>query len=273
MKSNIKKMNLYKNSSRILRDLEFLGFENDCKVGLKLLNKFDQLHYHGIQSVNNCIKLLSIEKDNLVLEVGAGWGGPSRVISNETGAKTFALELQEDYSDVGRQLTGRTGLSNLVKHITSDFLEYSGDGMLFDKIVSWLALYHIPRRKEYLTKIYNLLKAGGQIFIEDLTLGKSYTSDDDTMLDKKLFANSMLHYQDYAQSMSDIGFKLSLIEDMSLDWKNFTQERHKILLKNKKSYIEIHGTEGYGLIEDFYNTAYTSFDREIIGGIRIVCSK
>ena len=62
-------------------------------------------------------------------------------------------------------------------------------------------------------------------------------------------------------------------KDMSIDWKNFTRERLENLRLNKESYIKTHGSEGYEIIEDFYNTAYTSFEKEVIGGIRLVCKK
>ena len=57
------------------------------------------------------------------------------------------------------------------------------------------------------------------------------------------------------------------------DWKIFTKERLENLKSNKESYIKSHGIKGYEIIEDFYITAFSSFDKEIIGGIRLVCEK
>jgi len=273
MKSNIKKMNLYKNASRILNDLEACGFAGESDLYLEILNKFDQLHYHGTDSVLDCIKLLDIGKSDLVLEVGAGWGGPSRFIASKTGSRVFALELQKDYSDVGKSLTERSKLGGLVRHINSDFLEFSADSMKFDKIVSWLALYHIPKKQEYSDKIFKLLNEGGSVFIEDLTLGSNHTDRENQMLENKLFANSLVHYSNYLQIMTEAGFSIMSEKDMSIDWKNFTRERLENLRLNKESYIKTHGSEGYEIIEDFYNTAYTSFEKEVIGGIRLVCKK
>lgn len=273
MDKNIKKMKLYENASRIFNDLEANGYSDGSYLDLEVLNKFDQLHYHGVDSVLDCINQLDIKKSDLVLEVGAGWGGPSRFIANKTHASVVALELQEDYTQVGRVLTERTKLSSLVEHITSDFLEFKNNSKKFDKIVSWLALYHIPNKKKYSEILFDLLNEGGKVFVEDLTLGSKYNESDNNMLEQKLFANSLVQYENYTQFMSDAGFKTISVRNMSADWKIFTEERLQNLKLNRESYIKSHGVKGYEIIEDFYITAFSSFDLEIIGGIRLICEK
>ena len=91
--SNIKEMKLYSDANRIWKDLEALGYSKDDKLDLTDLNQFDQLHYHGISSVQDAIDSINIEQNDKVLEVGAGWGGPSRYIAHKTQAHVFALEL------------------------------------------------------------------------------------------------------------------------------------------------------------------------------------
>ena len=155
--NNIKEMKLYSDAYRIFKDLKALGYEEDDKLSLEDVNQFDQLHYHGTLSVQEAIETINIQENDNVLEVGAGWGGPSRYIAYKTRANVSALELQQDYSEVGQELTLRTGLENFVTHINQDFLNFSQKDPCFNKIVSWLALYHIPYRKKYTKKLFNLL--------------------------------------------------------------------------------------------------------------------
>ena len=271
--SNIKEMKLYTDANRILKDLEALGYSKDDKLDLTDLNQFDQLHYHGISSVQDAIDSISIEQKDKVLEVGAGWGGPSRYIAHKTQAHVFALEVQQDYSDVGVELTRRTNLENLVTHINQDFQNFSLNESKFDKVVSWLALYHIPNREAYTNKIFNLLHENGMLFIEDLTFGKGFKSSHGTMLENKLFANSLEKYSDYIETCANVGFEIIDHTDMSSSWKNFTSERLKILRTKKKNYEKTHSAEGYRTIEDFYATAAECFSENIIGGIRLICMK
>ena len=103
--NNIKEMQLYSDAYRIFKDLKALGYAEDDKLSLEDVNQFDQLHYHGTLSVQEAIETINIQENDNVLEVGAGWGGPSRYIAYKTRAHVSALELQQDYSEVGKELT------------------------------------------------------------------------------------------------------------------------------------------------------------------------
>ena len=123
--NDIKEMKLYSNAHRIFNDLKALGYEEEDELKLEDVNQFDQLHYHGTLSVQEAIESINIQENDNVLEVGAGWGGPSRYIAYKTRAHVSASELQQDYSEVGKELTLRTGLQRFVTHITQDFLNFS----------------------------------------------------------------------------------------------------------------------------------------------------
>ena len=158
-------MKLYSNAYRIFNDLKALGYAEEDKLKLDDVNQFDQLHYHGTLSVQEAINSINIQENDNVLEVGAGWGGPSRYIASKTRAHVSALELQQDYSQVGQELTLKTGLESFVTHINQDFLNFSQKDPCFNKIVSWLALYHIPCRQKYTDKLFKLLNKNGMLFL------------------------------------------------------------------------------------------------------------
>ena len=271
--NDIKEMKLYSNAHRIFNDLKALGYAEEDELKLEDVNQFDQLHYHGTLSVQEAIESINIQENDNVLEVGAGWGGPSRYIAYKTRANVSALELQQDYSEVGKELTLKTGLERFVTHINEDFLNYSQKDTCFDKIVSWLALYHIPYRKKYTEKLFNLLNKKGMLFIEDLTFGSGFESSHKEMLEKKLFANSLEKYSDYLDTCANVGFEIVEHKDMSSDWESFTKERLKLLQTNRNNHEKIHGVEGYSTIEDFYKTVAEGFAENIIGGIRLICKK
>ena len=60
------------------------------------LTPFDQLHYHGTESVDLAVERAKISTDSSVLEIGSGLGGPARHIAATAGARVTALELQRD---------------------------------------------------------------------------------------------------------------------------------------------------------------------------------
>ena len=203
----IKDMQLYARADRILTELRALGINDDDPLDVELLSRFDQLHYHGTLALDEAMTVLSIERSSNVLEIGSGWGGPARYVAARTGAKVTAIELQEDYHAVALGLTGRCGLAEAVEHIRGDFLSSTLSSASFDRIVSWLALYHIPDRPRYLKMAFDLLKPKGAFFAEDLVLAEPISADLSDELSKNIFANSLVSQMDYKDSLDGRWFQ------------------------------------------------------------------
>jgi len=270
---NIKTMKLYPEAKRIFRELDNLGFKENEGIDAQSLFSFDQLHYHGVQSVKECIEALKIKKADKLLEIGSGWGGPSRYIAHMVGANVEALELQKDYHDVGCSLTERCGLADRVEHVCTDFLNYENKSNHFNNIVSWLALYHIPNRQKSCMRIFELLKPGGRVFIEDLTVCDRNANVNWDLLKKDLFANSLICLDDYKSYFQNVGFKIDVCEDMTINWTEFTRNRYFSFLERKNDFIDLHGSELFDQMEYFYMKIVEYFNMKAIGGLRLICSK
>ena len=262
-------MQLYPRASRILADLRALGYGDDAPVGADVLNRFDQLHYHGTDALDQAITHLGVTADDNVLEVGSGWGGCARYIARRTGARVTAVELQQDYHDIGRGLTGRAGLLSLVEHQLGDFLSAEIAPDSFDHVVSWLALFHIPRRRDYLAKIRASLKAGGGFFGEDLTLLEPVAPAELDDFLAQIFPNSLVDPGTYVRSVSQAGFVDIEMTDMTADWAQYTAVRLAGFRNQQAAYELIHGADGYAAIELFYAKMAEYFERGIVGGIRL----
>ena len=270
---NIKTMKLYPEAKRIFRELDNLGFKENEGIDAQSLFSFDQLHYHGVQSVKECIEALKIKKADKLLEIGSGWGGPSRYIAHMVGANVEALELQKDYHDVGCSLTERCGLADRVEHVCTDFLNYENKSNHFNNIVSWLALYHIPNRQKSCMRIFELLKPGGRVFIEDLTVCDRNANVNWDLLKKDLFANSLICLDDYKSYFENVGFKIDVCEDMTINWTEFTRNRYSSFLERKNDFIDLHGSELFDQMDYFYMKIVEYFNMKAIGGLRLICSK
>ena len=266
-------MKLYPEAKRIFRELDNLGFKENEGIDAQSLFSFDQLHYHGVQSVKECIEALKIKKADKLLEIGSGWGGPSRYIAHMVGANVEALELQKDYHDVGCSLTERCGLADRVEHVCTDFLNYENKSNHFNNIVSWLALYHIPNRQKSCMRIFELLKPGGRVFIEDLTVCDRNANVNWDLLKKDLFANSLICLDDYKSYFQNVGFKIDVCEDMTINWTEFTRNRYSSFLERKNDFIDLHGSELFDQMDYFYMKIVEYFNMKAIGGLRLICSK
>ena len=270
---NVKDMKLYSEADSIFADLTALGFPAGSALDVNVVSQIDQLHYHGTASVHQAIDMLGITDTATVLEVGAGWGGPSRYIAAKSGAQVTALELQQDFSTVGETLTQRCALSSLVTHRRDDFLTVDFGDVRFDHVGSWLALYHIPDRARYTAKIADLLKPGGTVFVEDLSRGTAFDRADQTTLDRELFASSMVSYEDYISSLTHAGFDILSAQDMTANWRAFTTERLETFIGNRDAFLRVHDEALFEDKKHFYSKIVEYFTANAIGGIQIAAKK
>lgn len=266
-------MKLYTGADSIITELSALGFGPRSPLNFNEVCKIDQLHYHGAASVQLAIDALAIKENSHVLEIGAGWGGPSRFIAGRTKAQVTALELQNDFNSVGESITKRCGLNSFVTHRQDDFLQVEFKNFKFEHIVSWLALYHIPNRKFFTEKMYGLMVPGGTIFIEDLIQGSAYKDADLEQLNKELFANSLVDENKYLDGLRAVGFEIISAEDMASDWLEFTSKRLNIFLKNREKFIDLHGNDAFQGKKHFYSKIVEFFSDSFISGMRLVAKK
>ena len=91
-------------------------------------------------------------------------------------------------------------------HVNADFLQVDLPESGFDHVVSWLALFHIPDRANYLSRINRTLKPGGYFFAEDLYLIQSPPEDEREDFQRHLFPNSLVPLPDYETTLRDAGF-------------------------------------------------------------------
>jgi len=267
--TDIKTMQLYPAPERIEHELAARGYDTDIPIAV--LAELDQLHYHGADAVDVAIQTLGITGNDRLLEVGSGWGGPSRWIAHKTGARIEALELQEDYHVVGQRLTQRTGLSDHVSHIRGDFLSVPLHGP-YDHIVSWLALYHIPDPARHLGRMRDLLKPGGGLWIEDLALRTPVPESEADAFASAMFPNSARLIADYENDLKTAGFDRVDVSDMTDDWHAFVATRLAAFRAQRESYSARHGDDGYRALESFYAAVAGYFEAGILAGIRVRAS-
>jgi cyclopropane fatty-acyl-phospholipid synthase-like methyltransferase len=273
MTTEIKSMQLYPRAERILIDLRARGLADDAALTLSDLTDLDQLHYHGTEALDVAIDACGIGPGSNVLEIGAGWGGPARYLAATTGAKVTAVELQPDYHDVAQSLTTRAGLSDRITHMRADFLDVPLPGASFTHVVSWLALYHIPKRATYLAKARDLLKPQGNFWAEDLVRLSQLDPVGEAEMAAAMFPNSLVGPDDYARDLAACGFAGVNVSDMTADWRDFTASRLQAFLANSAAYEDVHGSDGRRAIQSFYENVSGYFARGVLGGVRARCVK
>jgi cyclopropane fatty-acyl-phospholipid synthase-like methyltransferase len=266
----MKAMKLYDRVHRIHRELAAKGLAPGAALKVSDLTSFDQFHYHGIKAVEEAIAALGLKPGMRVLDIGAGLGGPARYIAERTGAHVTALELQEDLSAIGEDLTRRCGLTALVDHRCGNVLD--GVAGNFDAIVSMLCFLHIPDRARLFAVCRSALKKSGSIYIEDFGRNRNATPAETEALAVKVQCPHVPTPDEYRSDLAGAGFAAVQLTDMTADWTAYTASRLAAYRAARDRNVSIHGAEIVDGLDDFYATVAGLFASGLIAGVKITAS-
>lgn len=272
-KLNIKNMNLYKSTNRFIIEYNNLEKALNRKPTIDELSVFDHMHYNGKHAVNNAIDKLNINKFSKVLDIGSGIGGPARFIAEKTNAKIFAVEIQQDLNDIAAHITKNYKVSNNIKHIQADFLKHDFKKIKFDKVVSWLALYHMPQRNTLLKKINNLLMPQGSFYAEDFFLIKPLSNTKMNDISELFYANHLVVYEEYISELEHNNFDIINTEIMTKNWTRFTKERLTHFKESIKNTLKYHSKNTVNNVLKFYSLAYELLSSNTLGGFNYIVKK
>ena len=269
----IKSMPLYRNVNRVYNELAALGLDKGESLSVEDLAPFDEYHYHSTDAVDSAIASLGLNAESRVLDIGSGIGGPSRYIAATTGASVMALELQPDMSAIASELTRRCGLSEQVRHVCANVLEYPLGDERYDAIVSWLAFYHIEEHEVLLSRCFQWLEPEGAMYLEDLYTRGAYTPEEQEDLEIKLYGRYLPSRERYESEVRAAGFAEVHIDDMSNDWAEFTHERIKAFRRDRARHVSVHGEAIVDGLDGFYAAVERLFASGHMGGLRMICRK
>ncbi len=266
----IKQMKLYTHVERVRRELEARGLNHLPRLDPGALENVDQLHYLGLAAIEAALDVLDLGPVKHVLDVGAGLGGPARVLAERAGCKVTAVELQADLNAMATELTERCGLASVVEHRCADIFDLTPEQDRFDALVSWLCFLHIDDKPALLAQCRRLLKPGALIYIEDFTLNSPPSSRESELLAQEVYCRSLVSSSDYAALLEQNSFKLLDQHDMTQAWTEFVRSRLCSFESGRDQFERFHGAKTYQALHHFYAAVVELFNGPALGGTRLV---
>lgn len=149
-----------------LRDIGRQGFlDSDDMAAL------DEYHPMGRAATLSLADLAQVAAGEKVLDVGAGLGGPSRVLARYYGARVTALDPTLRFNALNRVFCDRSQLEDKVTVMRGDARRMPISGPTFD--VAWTqALWQDVDDKERLvSELYRVVVPGGRLAMFELVTG------------------------------------------------------------------------------------------------------
>lgn len=156
---------------RLKGALAVLGPESQRLVPQQL-SALDQFHTRGLAATADLARLAGIEANMVVLDVGAGVGGPARFLNESYGCEVVGIDLSEPFVEAARYLTDRTGQQGKVSFQTGSALDLPFEDGRFDAVFLQHVAMNIADRKTLYAEIRRVLKARGRLATFDIVLRK-----------------------------------------------------------------------------------------------------
>jgi len=141
----------------------------------------------------------------------------------------------------------------------------------YDCIISWLTILHITDREKLFNLAARVLRPGGRFYAEDFYQKQTLTPEEKAILQDDVFCAYLPSIQRYNLDVTNAGFAVEKVDDLTGDWTQYTKQRTKEFDSNDLA--PIIGDDTYKNLASFYQNIAKLFEGGNLGGLRIIAKK
>jgi ubiquinone/menaquinone biosynthesis C-methylase UbiE len=135
------------------------------------LEVYEEFHVGARPATMRLAELAEPGQGMRVLDVGAGVGGPARLLARRFGCRVTALDLTEEFCRLAEELTARTGLSDAVTVVQGNALDLPFADAAFDLVWTQHASMNIADRERLYAEIRRVCAPDGRFALYDVLAG------------------------------------------------------------------------------------------------------
>ena len=136
------------------------------------LAELDEFHALGRAASVALAAEAEITRDSNVLDIGAGIGGPARLLASRYGARVTALDATARFCRANAALCAATGLADRVQVVHGDALALPFAKDSFDVVWSQALLQNVADKPRLLGEAWRVLRPGGRLALFELVGGQ-----------------------------------------------------------------------------------------------------
>jgi SAM-dependent methyltransferase len=186
----------------------------------------------GEDTIMSMIKYFGLDPAHSVLDLGAGLGGASRIMSGKFGVWVNGLEVDQQLVEAGVALSTKAGLAKKATMEVFDPESLKLKAKSIDCVFSKEFLFTVKDKMALLRAVEAAMKARGQFLFTDYVLAKPHLRSD--ALDQWKGYEPKAPYpwavQDYEEVLAGLHMDIRVTEDI-------TAAHHKLVTQGWANYI------------------------------------
>lgn len=260
------------NENQILGALAARGIAADA-ITEDHLKEFDQDHYGGIGALETLARDAGIARDQHVLDICSGMGGPARYLAHTLGCRVSGIDLTASRVEGANRLTRLARLDHLVDCRQGNALDLPFADAHFDAVISEEAWAHIPDKPRLVSEAARVVKPGGIIAFTDIVHRGALSAKTAQTLHETMTFRDLEALEGYRTLLADNACTVMQCTDLSGEWKVILRQRRAMYRSLKDSTIAKFGAEGYERYAAAYSFFVALYEDGILGGVRYVARK
>jgi len=162
--------------TRILAALRAAGLDPAQRLSPQALGALDHFHTGGLRASRELLELVPVRATDRVLDIGAGLGGPARLLASRSGCHVACLDLSADYCAAAALLNRLTGLDDRVEVHQGSALDLPFADASFDVVWMQNVGMNIADKRRLYGEIRRVLAPGGVFAFQEMAAGSAPAS-------------------------------------------------------------------------------------------------
>ncbi len=202
-------------SARAITDaLQAAGKSLD-RLSINDLGLLDEFHLLGRAATTDLADLAAIQAEDHLLDIGAGLGGPARLLAQSYGCHMTTVDLNADYCETAEWLNSATGLSERITVVHADALRLPFPDGSFDVVWSQHAQMNIADKRRLYGEARRVLRDGGRLAVWDIIAGPVQPIHFPVPWADTPDISFLAHSDELRQLLHDSGFEVTAWNDLT----------------------------------------------------------
>ena len=257
--------------SRVHQAMSEAGLINK-KLEIEELFPIDQYHARGIAATVDLGKRMPISKNQKIIDIGCGLGGPARYYAKEFKCFITGIDITPSFIEIGNEFNRLTSMSDNVELLVGNGEVLDFDNETFDGAYSQHVTMNISNREKFFSEAFRVLKKDSFFAFTEHGLGPEGNPIFPLPWANSLEMSFLLPPQKTILILKDIGFSDIKIIETAEKYISGYEKLIKLKSENKKPILGIHVIGGESMSERSRNSMQSIKENKTLP-FEIVCKK